>query len=66
MVNANREDGIQYGINLHLASFGAIIKLVENSGSSSENSVAQVLIEVLKMLEKTTTSDFSIDKATLL
>jgi hypothetical protein len=39
MINSGREDGLPFGINLNLASIGAIIKLVENSGSSRAQSV---------------------------
>ena len=66
LVNSNRDDGSHAGVNVHQASFEALIALVENSGAISADTVYILMIDVLKTLDLTVSTEMGHDKAQIL
>mmetsp|Transcript_21705 Transcript_21705/g.33430 ORF Transcript_21705/g.33430 Transcript_21705/m.33430 type:complete len:223 (-) Transcript_21705:498-1166(-) len=63
LLNASREDGQQYGVNLCQASYSTLINMVQFSSSSNDAVIYEIMIEVLKTLERTVAPGISIEKA---
>ena len=53
MINSNRDDYAGSGVDLAMLSFGAMITLVQNSGTDSNAITYELMIKILTLLEQT-------------
>lgn len=53
MINSNRDDYAGTGVDLAMLSFGAMITLVQNSGTDSNAVNYELMIKILTLLEQT-------------